>query len=173
MSAAEVLALPTPAAPAGYCQCGCGERTPVAARTNRSWGAVKGEPLRFLHGHAQRLRRRDEYQLVDHGYDTTCWEWLGCTNSKGYPVKSVDGRRELAHRVYYEHFVAPIPGGLQLDHLCRYRRCVRPDHLEPVTQIVNMQRARAAAAASRRSQGLPPVVTDETTIRRAAELLLS
>jgi Holliday junction resolvase RusA-like endonuclease len=51
---------------------------------------------------------------------------------------------KLAHRQVYIDFNGPIEGNLPLDHLCRNPRCVNPDHLEPVTQRVNMQRARAA-----------------------------
>ena len=38
--------------PAGLCQCGCGERTRVATQNDRRRGHVKGQPLRFIHGHA-------------------------------------------------------------------------------------------------------------------------
>jgi hypothetical protein len=45
-----------------------------------------------------------------------------------------------AHRVSYEALIGPIPVGLQLDHLCRIRSCVNPDHLEPVSASVNAKR---------------------------------
>ena len=78
-----------------------------------------------------------------------CWLWTGGKGANGYGqigVGSVlDGSRRLAavHRVAYEEMVGPIPDGLVLDHLCRTRSCVNPDHLEPVTFEENVRRGEA------------------------------
>lgn len=69
----------------------------------------------------------------------SCWLWTASTNW-GYGVLSIDGRSIRAHRFAYELLVGPIPEGLQLDHLCHVRHCVRPDHLEPVTLQENVVR---------------------------------
>lgn len=75
---------------------------------------------------------------------TGCWEWQGaCAAWNGYGLFR-DGRVHKAHRFAYEHFVGPIPDGLELDHLCRVRRCVNPAHLEPVTHAENMARSSTA-----------------------------
>jgi hypothetical protein len=58
-------------------------------------------------------------------------------------------RTTLAHRFAYEQLHGPVPAGLQLDHLCRNRACVNPDHLEAVTQLVNIRRAADYARAHR------------------------
>lgn len=72
----------------------------------------------------------------------SCWLWVGVLNEHGYGTL---GNR-LAHRLAYELFVAPIPQGLVLDHLCRVPACVRPDHLEPVTHRENTLRGRGQAS---------------------------
>ena len=70
-----------------------------------------------------------------------CWVWLGYLMPEGYGQFGVGHRKiRLTHRLAYEHFVGPIPVGLQLDHLCRNRRCCNPNHLEPVTQEENRRR---------------------------------
>jgi len=69
-----------------------------------------------------------------------CWEWKGCRDPNGYGRLTTEGS-SLAHRVVWEALVGPIPEGLGLDHLCQNPPCVNPDHLEPVTQAVNLQRA--------------------------------
>jgi hypothetical protein len=56
-----------------------------------------------------------------------------------------------AHRISYLAHVGPIPDGLQIDHLCRNRACVNPDHLEAVTQQVNIRRGFEARRLLRRS----------------------
>ena len=72
-----------------------------------------------------------------------CWLWQGKPNKDGYGQAQVDGNCWLAHRLIYTVEVGPIPDGLTLDHLCLVKMCVRPDHLEPVTQAVNNLRMMA------------------------------
>lgn len=77
-----------------------------------------------------------------------CHEWGGATQGappgvQGYGHISEGGRRGrilLAHRVAWEIENGPIPEGLQVDHLCRNRKCVNPAHLEIVTQRENGRR---------------------------------
>jgi len=68
-----------------------------------------------------------------------CWQWK-VVNSEGYGSFAIDRVKHKAHRVLYELMVGPIPAGLDIDHLCRNRACVRPDHLEPVTRGENQRR---------------------------------
>lgn len=70
-----------------------------------------------------------------------CWVWQDFVNHRGY-AKFYDGSRQVAaHRWSYEHHVGPIPAGLTIDHLCANPSCVNPEHLQPVTQSENTQRA--------------------------------
>ena len=74
------------------------------------------------------------------GIDGTCWVWTASVNNVGYGQLKDGPRTAKAHRLSYEWCVGPIPDGLVIDHLCRVRRCVNPDHLQPVPQMVNSQR---------------------------------
>lgn len=78
-----------------------------------------------------------------------CWEWHAARNASGYGEfmsRRWPGQSRLAHRLLYELLVAPIPAGLDIDHLCRVRHCVRPDHLEPVTRRINLLRGETVTA---------------------------
>ncbi|RBY82659.1 HNH endonuclease signature motif containing protein [Blastococcus sp. TF02A-26] len=75
-----------------------------------------------------------------------CWLWTGAVTSAGYGSWSSDGHRLSPHRVTYEAVHGPIPDGLQIDHLCRVRLCVNPQHLEAVTPQVNVLRSEAPTA---------------------------
>jgi hypothetical protein len=84
-----------------------------------------------------------------------CWEWIG-PRWKGYGVamvKVAGGWRVVrVHKVAYAALVGPVPKGLVLDHLCRVRHCVRPDHLEPVTPRENTLRGCGATALNARKE---------------------
>lgn len=71
-----------------------------------------------------------------------CWEWpVGSVTQ--YGNIHVDGKCRKAHRVIYEMLVQPIPAGMQIDHLCRVRKCCNPAHLEVVTPSENVLRGVA------------------------------
>lgn len=81
---------------------------------------------------------------------TTCWIWTGWVNPEGYGRVVFKGKRYQAHRLVYEKLVGLIPKGLQLDHLCRNKSCVNPEHLEPVTAKENTLRGNGQSAVNLR-----------------------
>ena len=94
-----------------------------------------------------------------------CWLWTGYCNRSGYGRIGSGGRAGtngppiLVHRAAYELLVGPIPEGMLLDHLCRVRNCVNPDHLEPVTIAENTRRGFAVRSACQRGH----LMTDDNT----------
>lgn len=83
----------------------------------------------------------------------TCWTWIGSTQPKGYGVFRYQKTSQMAHRVAYELANGPIPQGIEIDHMCHNRSCVRVDHLRPVTHKQNMENY-AGAYVSNRSSGI-------------------
>ena len=69
----------------------------------------------------------------------SCWAWTDHL-AYGYGVFSIRGTVWKAHRFSYLIFNGPLASNLELDHLCRNRACVNPDHLEQVTRRVNFER---------------------------------
>lgn len=86
-----------------------------------------------------------------------CWFWTGGV-SHGYGTfftRREDGseRQAMAHRYAYELANGPIPRGVTLDHSCHtavadecregsdcpHRRCVRPDHMDPMSLSDNIR----------------------------------
>jgi hypothetical protein len=118
------------------CECGCGQPTRISEKTDRYHGHVKGQPLRYIHGHTHRWRPTNHIEQ-DCGYETLCWVWQGRTDELGYGRL---GQSRLAHRAYYRMLRGPIPDDLELDHLCRNPTCVNPAHMEPVTHAENLRR---------------------------------
>lgn len=93
-------------------------------------GYPKSVPIRTLR------ERFDAYSIPEP--NTGCWLWLGPsdrTTHYGYIVHSQV--THLAHRLSWELRRAPIPEGMYVDHTCRVRCCVNPDHLRVVTPRVN------------------------------------
>lgn len=149
--------------PYGYCHCGCGERTKLAARTDAGKGWIKGQPLRFVNGHNRRLAPV-EYLPEDRGHETPCFIWQRHLDENGYGRAS---RRTLAHRLYYERARGPVPEGLELDHLCRVPACVNPDHLEPVTHVENIRRGAQTKLTAEQVREIRGIAAAELEARRA------
>lgn len=80
----------------------------------------------------------------------TCWLWLNKKNHGGYGVIFAEGKNQLVHRYAWRLMRGPIERPLTLDHLCRNKLCVNPDHLEPLSSRDNTLRGYNPAANNRR-----------------------
>ena len=81
------------------------------------------------------------------GQPSECWLWLGKTDHKGYGCMNlwINGKHQMqrAHRVSFEFFMGTrLREGQTLDHGCRVRRCIHPNHLTPVTRAENTRLMR-------------------------------
>lgn len=99
-----------------------------------------GDPL----GSVPRISDIDRFMAKVRILGSGCWEWTATRNhSTGYGHFRLHGETTTAHRASYELLREPIPRDSDVDHLCRNRWCVNPDHLEPVTHRVNTLRGAA------------------------------
>jgi hypothetical protein len=94
------------------------------------------------------------------GQPNECWLWSEAINRDGYGRVRFEGKVQLAHRLFYEFLVGPIPEGMELDHTChtpecvgrggcQHRRCANPAHLRPVVPAEN--KARRAVSGPERN----------------------
>jgi hypothetical protein len=90
-----------------------------------------------------------------------CWLWEGNIIKSGYGTLTTGSRLDcsrrtsLVHRFVYEMLVGPIAPKLQIDHICKIKTCVNPDHLRVVTHRFNTLRSDSAAALNSRKTHCP------------------
>lgn len=115
---------------------GCGKKRTLRGWCNphyRRWLA-HGDPLvtrRFLDPvEALAARTRVEGD---------CLVWTGALNEAGYGVLSIGGRMQRAHRFAWQQASGEIPDGLQIDHICHNKACVKVEHLRVATHSQNQQ----------------------------------
>lgn len=83
--------------------------------------------------------------------DGDCWDWTGTIHSKGYGYFNAgkDGNQR-AHRYAWTILVGPIPPHMTIDHVCKRKHCVNPDHMEIVTTQENNLRSGSFSALNAR-----------------------
>jgi len=79
-----------------------------------------------------------------------CWKLPNKPDHEGYVRLNLLGKKYRAHRVIYDYLIKPIPRTKVPDHLCQHTWCCNPDHIEPVTQRVNILRGCGVAAINAR-----------------------
>lgn len=75
----------------------------------------------------------------------TCWNWKDALRN-GYGRVRNNGKTSTTHKIVYEKLVGKIPKGMVIDHLCRNRACVNPEHLETVSNKENILRGNGLTA---------------------------
>lgn len=114
----------------------------------------KKERARYTMGFSPAKKPKKKVRMIDLN---DCWLYLG--GPRSYGPSTVEGygmyNRTMAHRASYEIYKGPIPEGLEIDHLCRNRRCINPDHLEPVTRKENILRGESPTATNKRKTHCP------------------
>lgn len=149
----------------GLCACGCHLPTPLVRYTDKRRGLVKGQPCRYIRGHAHRIW--EDWREEDRGYETPCWISTRQPDSWGYVVKRFGEYACRAHRLYHEIYKGPIPAGHQVDHLCRVKVCLNPDHLEAVPGAENNRRAHRKLTP----QNVTDIRASTQSARKTAERL--
>ena len=105
----------------------------------------------------------------------SCWFWLGAKNRSGYGSVSRGGKSLLAHRYSYSSLTLEDISGRELDHICRTRSCVNPDHLEPVSRSENMKRAKRCGEFNKSKTHCPAghAYTEESTYTQLTRGMIS
>lgn len=97
---------------------------------------MAGKPL-------ARLLAEEKFWSLVNRIDGECWDWLGNKTTAGYGTMSLLGKQRYAHRLLYEFLGSGVAKEVEVDHLCRNRGCVRPDHLRLVPAGFNVRQGAA------------------------------
>jgi hypothetical protein len=124
----------------GWCGCGCGTRLKLnrfGTYSARAAGHFGAPSLPFKEFFWSRVNKNGPIPPLNRKLGR-CWVWTMKPGTKaGYGIVSYRHKRFLAHQVSYRLTKGEVPEGLELDHRCHNRICVRPSHLRAVTHSEN------------------------------------
>jgi hypothetical protein len=118
----------------------------------KTWSDARYCSLHYEHMRKWGKFDRTIYDKIAEKYiidDNGCWLWQKTMGMDGYSRITIAGKIQSLHRVMYIHAKGKIPAGLVIDHLCRVRHCINPDHLEAVTSGENVMRGIGPTARNK------------------------
>lgn len=125
------------------CECGCGQPAPLAKKTSKKNGYVKGQPVKFIVGHYAKVQPWPSaaerfWPKVAKGTAVECWPWTASTYLNGYGQFWTGTNLTPAHRFAYTLTNGPIPSKMIILHTCDNPLCCNPAHLRLGTQQDNI-----------------------------------
>lgn len=143
---------------------GCHDPRGTGALCSGHYGQLmRGEDLHEKVSTPGRSERRfwERVDKVEGG----CWTWRGKPLNSGYASCKINGKSWLIHRYSFTVHHHEIPAGDEVDHLCRNKLCVNPEHLRAVSHVVNV---RAQGLRSNNTSGVRGVYWDSSRERWTA-----
>lgn len=117
--------------PTKLCECGCGKPAPIAKVNHASRGAVRGQPLRFVRGHATTIHRHSKPRTRTYKSWLSMMERCFNTNAPNYQSYGGAGISVCERWRSFPTFLADMgerPNGHSLDRYPNQRGNYEPSN---------------------------------------------